>query len=254
MFSHYRTLGFFLKKEDKGEANQLLTVFTEDFGKLKVLGRSIRKIKSKLRASAELFLLSEVEFIQGKTYKTLTDTILIEKYQGIRKSVEKTEYAYQIMDIVDSLLVAGGEDENIWKLLKETFQKLDDYKMDKKNPLKIIYYFFLWNFLSLLGYKAELYSCSICQKKLKPEIFWFLPEQGGIVCSSCFKSKSIGIEEDKEAKKISINTTKVLRIIMDGNWNILKRIRTEKEDKKNLEEISYLYLSFLKKEFSKREI
>ena len=265
MFSHYRTLGFFLKKENRGEADQLLTIFTKDFGKLKVLGRAIRKVKSKLRAGAELFLLSEIEFIQGKTYKTLTDTILIDKYNGIRKSVEKMDCAYQIMDAVDSLMIAREQDENIWKLLNETFQKLDNQKTGSlppwsrfqrdysgKNSLRTIYYFFLWNFFSVLGYEVELYSCVICQKKLRPEVFWFLPNQGGIVCSKCFKS--IKKEENEEVKKINISTAKVLRIIIDGNWNILKRLKTKEEDKRNLKEISYLYLSFLKKEFSKRGI
>ena len=76
MFLNYRTKGFIFKKEDRGEADQLFTIYTKDFGKLEILGKAIRKISSKLRSGAETFYLSEIEFIQGKTYKTLTDAIL----------------------------------------------------------------------------------------------------------------------------------------------------------------------------------
>ena len=84
-FTHYRTQGIFLKKEDRGEADQLFTVFAEDFGKLEILGRAIRKITSKLRSASSPFYLSEIEFIQGKTYKTLTDAILIDNFKNIRE-------------------------------------------------------------------------------------------------------------------------------------------------------------------------
>lgn len=46
MFVHYRTQGLFIKEEDRGEANQLFTIFTKDFGKLEILGKAIRKISS----------------------------------------------------------------------------------------------------------------------------------------------------------------------------------------------------------------
>ncbi len=63
MAVHYRTQGFVLKKTDLWEADQVFSIYTQDFGKLKVLGKAIRKIKSKLRSGAELFYLSETEFI-----------------------------------------------------------------------------------------------------------------------------------------------------------------------------------------------
>jgi len=47
MFLKYRTQGLIFKKEERGEADQLFTVFTRDFGKLEVLGKAIRKISSK---------------------------------------------------------------------------------------------------------------------------------------------------------------------------------------------------------------
>ncbi|MBU4204806.1 recombination protein O N-terminal domain-containing protein [Patescibacteria group bacterium] len=73
MALHYRTIGFVLKKNDIGEADRIFTVFTLDFGKVKISGKAIRKIASKLKGGIDVISLSEIEFIQGKAYKTLTD-------------------------------------------------------------------------------------------------------------------------------------------------------------------------------------
>jgi len=123
MFTHYRTQGFILKKIDRGENDQLFTIFTKDFGKLEILGKAIRKISSKLRSGAELFYLSEVEFIQGKTYKTLTDAILIENFPNLRRNLERLSTVYKISEILDNLIKGQEPDEQIWHLLKETFDK-----------------------------------------------------------------------------------------------------------------------------------
>ena len=60
MFIHYRTNGVMIKKKDLGEADQLFTIYTKDFGKLEILGKAIRKISSKLRSGAELFYLFHI--------------------------------------------------------------------------------------------------------------------------------------------------------------------------------------------------
>ncbi len=251
-FTHYRTKGIFLKKEGRGEADQLFSIFTKDFGKLEILGRAIRKITSKLRAGTNLFYLSEIEFIQGKTYKTLTDTILIDKFKNLRGDPQKLEIAYKIAEPLNILLGKEERDDKVWNLLSQALQRLDNCKLQIEDwKLEIIYHYFLWNLFSLLGFKPELHNCPVCRKKLLPETFWFLPREGGIVCWRCLK----GIKEDekKGIKETSVDTVKILRIFLSEDWKILPRIKISEEAKRNLKEISELYLKFLGEEFSKME-
>jgi len=231
MFTHYRTQGFFLKEEEQGEADRLFTVFTEDFGKLKVFGKAIRKIKSKLRAGTEIFSLSEIEFIQGKTHKTLTDTVLIDKFKNIKEDLEKLKTAFQIVKALDSFLGEEEKDDEIWQLLKETFQRLNNYPLRTIN-YSLVYYYFFWNLISILGYKPELYHCSVCQKRLLPRNLYFSSKESGIICESCFKK----MDEKTKALclKININVVKILRLIIEKSWKILERLKIEKEDKENL--------------------
>jgi len=245
MAVHYRTQGFVLKKENLREADQLFTIYTRDFGKLKILGKAIRKIKSKLRGSLRFPYLSEIEFIQGKTYKTLTDTILIENFPGIRKDLRKLKIIYQIADILDNLIKGQELDEKIWNLLNEVLNQLNNLKLEVRDwELEIIYYYWLWNFLSVLGYQPELYNCSLCQKKLKPEKLYWNPREGGIICNNCsekLKNSWLGIDP---------NTIKVLRLILKKEYSVLKKLKIGKANQEKLEAISTNFLSYISSQIS----
>jgi DNA repair protein RecO (recombination protein O) len=243
MFIHYRTQGIIIKKEAQGEVDQLFTIYTKDFGKLEILGKAIRKISSKLRSGAELFYLSEIEFIQGKTYKTLTDAILIEKFENLRNDLKKLSIAYKISEVFDSLIKGQEPDETIWKLLNETFDRLNHWKIENSLKienwkLEIIYYYFLWNLFSILGYQPELYQCSFCQKKLVPERLYFSPKEGGVICQHC-SSKL------KSKEEINPEVVKILRIILKRNWSILKKLKIDFKTEKLLKGISDFYFSYI---------
>ncbi len=219
MFVHYRSQGVVLEKVDRKEADQLFTIYTKDFGKLKVLGRGIRKISSKLRAGIEVPYLSEIGFIQGKTYKTLTDAVLIEKFQNISKDLEKINITNNILEILNIFIRGEEPQEDIWKLLVKTLKQLD-IKGTNIQKQRLIYHYFFWNFLSLLGYKPELYRCTVCQKRLNPEKLFFNQIEGGIICQSCFLEK-------KSGREISSDAVKVLRIILNKKEKIILRLKVE---------------------------
>lgn len=237
MFIHYRTQGLILKKEDLGEADRLFTIYSRDFGRLKILGKGIRKISSKLRSGMEIFYLSEIEFIQGKTYKTLTDAILIEKFENLRKDLKRLSIAYKISEVLDNLIKGQERDEKIWHLLNEVFNKLNNLQF-RVYSLQLIYYYFLWNFLSFLGYKSELYLCSICQKNLKPENLYFNQEEGGVICQKCFERINSG-------EKIKPETVKILRLFFEKNFDFLTKLKFENEILKPVKSITENYLNYI---------
>ena len=236
MFVHYRTKGLIFKKEDRGDADQLFTVFTKEFGKLEISAKAIRKISSKLRSGAEIFYLSEIEFIQGKAQKTLTDAVLVEKFADLKKDLGKLKIAYKISDVLDKLIRGQEPDLKIWNLILETFYGLKELK-NEDGKLEIIYYYFLWNFLSILGYQPNFYHCILCEEKLKPETLYFDLAEGGIVCESCHKkTKAKLLETEPE-------TIKILRAILKKDWLTVKRLKIEIKNQKPLKLISDNFLS-----------
>ena len=204
MAVHYRAKAIFLRKADLREADQLFTIYTEDFGKLKVLGRAIRKINSKLRAGAEPPCLSEIEFIQGKTRKTLTDAILIDKFPNLRKDLIKLRVAYKIADILDRFAVKEEKDEKVWQILNEVLGKMNDLRF-MIYDVRLIYYYFFWNLVSLLGYQPKIENCSI------------------------------------QGKSVNCDIIKILKVILRRDWQILSRLKVEDRHLRLLKNISDWY-------------
>jgi len=236
MAIHYRTLGFVVGKIDRGESDQVLTIYTKDYGKIEALGKAIRKIKSKLRPSVDIFYLTEIEFIQGKAYKTLTDSAPVDRFKNIKKDLAKLEIAGKIAKTLDSLVIGQEKDEKIWSLLGEVFDKLEigNWK------LEIIYYYFFWNLLSILGYRVDLYHCAICRKKLLPTKLFYLAE-GGIIDAGCFA-------KIKRGREISPEIVKIIRLLLEKNQKVLSRLKIKEEHIEALDDISGNYLTYYKAE------
>ncbi len=243
MAIHYRTKGFVFKKTNRYEADQVFSIFTYDYGRLEILAKAIRKITSKLRGGLDLFYFSEVEFIQGKLQKTLTDANTIEKFQDIKKNLKKIKIAFKISEILDNFLRFEEKDEKVWKLILETFNRLNNLQSTICN---LQFYYFLWNFFLILGYGPELYDCALCQQKLTPYNLFFSSKDGGIICQTCAKKV-------KMAEKIGSDVIKILRIIIKKDWQTLSKLKMNSPSLKALRAISENYYLYLFTEHSKTD-
>jgi recombinational DNA repair protein (RecF pathway) len=260
MAVRYRTKSFALKKEARKEADQIFTLYTEDFGKIKVLGKAIGKIKSKLRGGIGIFSLSEIEFIRGKAYNTLTDAVVINNFRNTKEDLEKLKIAYKVSEALDELINGEQPDERIWQLVNEVFGNLDAAGLNEiqKSPqscnsldsaesgskLKIIYHYFLWNLLSILGYQIDLYKCAFCQERLNLKLNYFDPEEG-IICQNCLSAKYPAVpsrfQQEKNGARADIippEVIKILRLFFKKDWQTLSRLKITNLQERSLEEIS----------------
>ena len=218
MTTKYRTKGFVYKKNERSEADRIFNVFSEDFGKLEIKGRAIRKINSKLKSGVDLFYFSEIEFIEGKNQKTLTDAVAINKFNNISCDFTKIKMAFQVAEVLDNFLKGHGKDENTFNLLEKTFERINNRAAIKNFDL--IYYYFLWNFLANQGYKPEVLKCAGCGSRLNPYNIYFSCKEGGVICKDCYNM-------DERPEKINSDIVKILRIILAKDWQTLSKLKIE---------------------------
>ena len=237
MALYYRTQGFIFKKEDRSESDREFSIFTEDFGRVQVFGKAIRKIASKLRGGIEIFSLSEIEFIQGKNKKTLTDAAFLETFGYIAESPCKFVLAYKMGALVDAFVREQEQDIAIYGILKDTFLRLNDPELQPSQS-SLLYCCFFWNFVSLLGYAPELSMCAACNQKLNPRSLYFSNREGGVICNMCEATR-------KEAAGIMPDTVKVLRLMLNKNWDTVKKLKIDNAIKNALKEVSENYMTYL---------
>jgi len=237
MTTHYKTQAFVFQKNNINESDRIFSVFTNDFGRLDIFAKAIRKNVSKLRGGIDTFFISEIEFIQGKNKKTLTDAQVIEKFKDLTKDPGKFRIASRIGGILDNFIKGEEKDSNIFDLLNEVFYELCGSNMNIKK-YELLYYYFLWNILSLLGYHIEVKKCAVCNEKLIPYSIYFSSKEGGIICKKC-------LYKDEFTEKINSDIVKILRIILLKDWMTLSKLKIEPYSQKLLKKISddyYLYI------------
>jgi len=219
----------------------LLTIFTEDFGKIEVLAKAVRKTASKLRPAVEPGYCSEIEFIEGKTHKTLTDAVLLQKYAGILSSLAKRKIMFLLLDLVADLTGSQAKDEAGFRNLKKTLEELDRFTAKNASALAMLYLYFAWNFLKHEGYAPELYRCAQCAGKPKKEELFFSADQGGMVCRVCCSKM-------KQSSKIPIGADelKALRFFLQNGWDVAKKLKMGAASLRSLSIISIYYLRFIR--------
>ncbi len=236
MSPKYRTEGFVFKERDFREADKIYSLFTESFGRIDVLGRGIRKIRSKLRGYMVLFDFVEIELVQGKLYKTLTDAVSIERLRNIRKDPLKLEISFKIANLLDVFLKGEEKEERLWELLKEVFLFLNK-KTISPFVIKISYFYFFWNFLYITGYFSSLEKCSMCSRSLGENVY-FNPEEATVLCERCHR-------KIKKGYRISIDALKLIKVFRKKDLQFVRKIRIDKSHIRELEKISGDYLSFI---------
>ncbi len=234
MFNRYGTKGVFLSFQDSGEANRFFNVYTADYGKIKLFARSIRKKESKLRFGTGFFFLNEIEFIEGKNYRTLTDVKIIDDYWLIRKSLMPSALAYKACQDIDLLVKDKEQDTNIWLLFTGFLKEIN--KKESEVGLSA-YFHFVWKLFSFLGYHPEIEKCVFCRKIIKTPPFYFSASEGGAVGSCCFQKN----EDAKEITETSIGLLKVF----SRKELIFPNQEINNKTKKELQEIGDNYLKHL---------
>ena len=120
------TTGIVLSRTDFGEADRILTLLTPEHGKLRLVAKGVRHVKSKLAGGIELFSVSHITFIRGRgEIGTLISSRLDKHYANIVKDIERTMLGYELLKQLDR----ATEDEPepaYFRLLQRAFAALDD--------------------------------------------------------------------------------------------------------------------------------
>ena len=238
MHQTYATRAFVFKKQDRAEADRVFSVFTRDFGKTEVFGKSIRAIASKLRGGMDIFYVSDIEFIQGKTKKTLTDAIALEKFSDIAKTPEKLEIAGKACGLLEDFIRGQECDPKIWDLVLDFFKKLDTLQLYNFTNFQLVSDYFFWNFISALGYAPQLFNCAACHQKLAPGLLYFSNKEGGVICQSCLKNHA-------DALPINQDAIKLIRLFLKNDWDTLVKLKSNKSFQASLQSINENYRNYV---------
>src|SRR3990167_3836469 len=80
----YKAQGIILARKNVGEADRVLTVFTNEYGKVRVIAKGIRRINSRRSPHLEVFNHVGLMIRHGKAMDSVTEAETIESFPAIR--------------------------------------------------------------------------------------------------------------------------------------------------------------------------
>lgn len=146
----YTSEGIVLSRKNYGEADRILIVFSKNYGKLSLLAKGIRKIKSKKRGHLEIFSRIKFSAVNGSGMDIMTEAVTLNDFAGVRVNLNKISLAYYFCEVVNKITHEDGNPSKTYLLLSNSLEKLETETELKKLRLEFIY-----KILTEMGYWPE---------------------------------------------------------------------------------------------------
>ena len=249
-----RTEAIILKTIPYGETSKILTTFTKSMGKVNLMAKGARDVKSKYGGSLELFTYISVIFYERteRDLQYVSDVTVIDPFLKIHNELDKTYAALTVIEMCNRLIHGNEDNGQLFDLLVQTLQGLN--QADKRPTNGLLY--FMMHVAARLGFKMDFDSCDHCRDTMEHKELNFNIEHGRVVCESCpaavrnvsgslLSKESLGI-----LKQISRSRGNgIYNIAMSGKacheiyHLILRHLQFHMEELQNLNSLSFLKIA-----------
>jgi len=178
------TRALLLKQVDTGESDRVVTLLTEDLGKVSAIARGARRSRKRFGAALALFVLAEAE-LRTRTTSTLhvlTGYEALETHAGIGRDIAAITHASYATELVEALCPKGHADPALFELLLEMYGLLA-----REPPTSDRLRVFELRLLTEAGLAPQLSVCVACSRDVfsEPEHLGIDVGRGGVVCRDC---------------------------------------------------------------------
>lgn len=162
-----------LRKQDQGEADRLLTLYTRYHGKVLALARGIRRVSSRKGGNLDLLTRARVQIREARGFHAVVEAKSIDCFLGLKREVQGISKAYYLCELVDSLCPIEQPLPFVFDLLVDT---LANFSVSSTRRIWEFEYQLL-NHLGFIGEtkRRKLRSVveGIIERQLKTPVFYY---------------------------------------------------------------------------------
>lgn len=156
MHNRYSLECIVIKRSNVGDADKIITIFSRKLGKLRVIAKGIRKIKSRRAPHLELFNKTTLHLHKGKNLDIITEAQSIQTYETMKKDLQKISIGYLFIELIDKLCPELVEQDEVYVLLSKAIEALNSPKQYNQSVLKDRFGNRLLHLLGFLPYDQTL--------------------------------------------------------------------------------------------------
>lgn len=172
--------GIVLRARDFNEADRILTILTAAEGKFEAVARGARRPRSSMAGAAQLFTRANMMLFRGRSLDTLSSVEVLSTHQRVRSDLTCMAYGSYVAELTDAMTAERQPAPDVYSLVCATFAA---FERQEARPA-VVALGFEMKFLSLIGFKPELWQCVSCGAP-ESEADWFGPQEGGLLCAKC---------------------------------------------------------------------
>ena len=218
-----KTLAIVLRVVEFSETSCVVTLFTEDFGKIGALAKGARRPKGPFDSALDLLAVCRIVFIDKSSdaLDLLTEARLERRFRSASRDLSRLYAGYYIAELLQELTDLGDPHPELYRRADQTLLALD-----RDGPVAERVLGFEAGALRLLGYLPALEDCVVCGAAVGDGTrVLFGQLAGGVLCPRCRQGQ-------KQVVSVSARGLEVLReladpSVADTSGEIDPRIRGE---------------------------
>ncbi len=179
----YHALAITLRCHRLGEADRVLTLYSQERGAIDAIVKGVGKPKSKLTPVTQLFSCNQLLLAEGKTLDIVTQVQVVDAFYPLRMDAVKFGYCCYLLELVAKSTEPRQASPPVFELLRATLT--EETMAARPEPLV---HAFECRLLGLLGYAPESDACGGCGGELSGNSLGYVAPAGRFYCSACADS------------------------------------------------------------------
>jgi len=228
---YFSTTGIILRKQNSGENDFFLTIFSPEFGRLQATSRSSRKITSIKGPHLDPLNYGNFQFYKNGDRYLLTECKIENAFQVIKGNLDKSLYSLAACEILLKSIQDDQESPELFQLFLSTLEKLE-----KTNQHNLALEEFKIKVLKNSGSWPDISVCFFCQNKWQSTDQIWVDQTGNLNCLSCITLSNNRLEV------ISFNTVKLAHFLAEYSTKEVK-LNILPEELFALQKITGIFLS-----------
>ena len=185
---HTTTKALVLREVDYKESDKILTLLTQEQGKLTVSARGCRRKGSPIAAGCQLLCWSELVLYDYQSRWWVKEASTLRQFRGVRGELDKFALACYFAEVAETLAVDGMPCPELLSLTLNSLHALDQLN----KPPALVKAAFELKAMCLAGYEPLLDGCAVCGVE-QPEEPCFHLREGVLHCARCREEVGDGI-------------------------------------------------------------
>ncbi|MFI5201637.1 MAG: DNA repair protein RecO [Candidatus Kapaibacterium sp.] len=132
-----------LRARKQGETSKIVTLYTREYGKLAVIAKGAREMKSKFGGALEMFARSSVIFYKREKHDALnllSKAETLDSNAGILRSLKKMEAAMAIVELMLHAMHDEEANSELFDLLASAFHTIAQSEEDAAPLIQLRFY------------------------------------------------------------------------------------------------------------------